>query len=150
VSNQKTGKMNCKGCKTNLVDYLEGNLSEPVKREIKLHLEECPECKGFAEYLSVSLSDIERSKFLEADPYFFTRVSAGIQGYEDSLKGNFRLARILQPAVFFLLLLAAIWAGIEIGNMGWSSGSDPFITDNLDPLLNEMDAEPIETYLMIE
>ena len=57
--------------------------------------------------------------------------------------------KVLQPAFFSLLLLAGIYTGIKIGQpVNNEKGQNIFAETELVPFLNEMEAEPIETFLM--
>jgi hypothetical protein len=55
----------------------------------------------------------------------------------------------LQPAFFSLLLLAGVYTGIKIGQPATTeTDHNIFAETELVPFLNEMEAEPIETFLM--
>jgi hypothetical protein len=54
----------------------------------------------------------------------------------------------LQPALISLLLIAAVIGGIGIGSIGKVRNFDRYAMENLDPWLNEMKSEPIETFLL--
>jgi hypothetical protein len=142
--------MNHERCKTNLVEYLERTLPEDEMQQISLHLKECSSCRGFAAYLSESLSVLEGMKIKEADPFFYTRLTGKLSGREDMKYLRFRFGRLLQPALISLLFIATVFAGIEIGGIGKISDNERYVMDNLDPWLNEMKSEPIETFLLEE
>jgi len=57
--------------------------------------------------------------------------------------------KVLQPAMFSLLLLAGIYTGIKIGQSATVELTTLQSAENeLVPYLNEMEAEPIENFLM--
>jgi hypothetical protein len=144
----KTGKMNCERCKTNLVEYLEGLLPEQESGEVRLHLTECSSCAGFAEYLSQTLSVIDNSLIKEPNHFLYTRIAARMQNHGSKSVRNPGLLKVLQPALFTILLIAAMVAGIAIGNLPRLPERDQYAMENLDPWLNEIQSEPLETFLM--
>jgi hypothetical protein len=140
--------MKCERCKQKLIPYLEESLQVAESKEMETHLGECASCRRFAEYLSESLSIIGSSRITEFDPFFYTRVKARIDKQNESYPVKSGLVSILQPAVFSLLLMAAIFAGVEIGRVGGSSKTDNYALEDLNALVNELGSEPIETFLM--
>jgi predicted anti-sigma-YlaC factor YlaD len=146
----KTEKMNCDKCQQKLIPYLEDSLKGTELQQMEQHLEECASCRGFAEYLKVTLSIIENSRVTQPDPFFYTRVKAKMDKQEESLSVKPVFVRILQPAALSLLLMAATFAGIKIGSLDWSQKTNSYVTENLEPLINELDSEPLETFLMDE
>jgi predicted anti-sigma-YlaC factor YlaD len=142
------GKINCKKCHNELIPYLEGLLKGPELKEVELHLEECASCRGFAGYLSESFGVIGRSKFIENDPFFYTRLKAKLENQSVSGHEKISFTRILQPVLLTLVLMVAIIAGIGIGSIGRSSKTGDYAMENLDPWINEIHSEPIETFLM--
>ena len=84
----------------------------------------------------------------EPDPFFYTRVKARIDNQKESWSVHSGWVRILQPVVLSLLLMVAIYTGIQIGYLEASVKSESYAMENLDPLLNELGSEPFETFLM--
>lgn len=146
----KTEQMNCKRCHKKLIHYLEESLHVTEIQEIEQHLLECASCRGFADYLKETLSTIESSRITQPDPFFYTRVKARLEKQEESFFAKPAFARILQPAIFTLLLIAAVYTGLEIGSYGLSSDTENYVVENLDPWVNELGSEPLETFLMDE
>lgn len=134
--------------RNNLMEYLEGSLPEEEMLQIRLHLEECPACQRFADYLSDSLAVPGKNRITEPDPFFFTRVSGRLTRGEDLSYRKLRLKGIWQPVVVSLLLIAAVIGGIGIGSIGKKNNFDRYAMENLDPWLNEMNSEPIESFLL--
>jgi len=137
-------------CKQNLIPFLEGSLQEPELQEMEQHLGECASCRGFADYLKITFTTIESSRVTQPDPFFYTRVKAKMDKQEDSYTAKPGFSRILQPAVLTLLLVAATFTGIKIGSSDWSLKTNGYVMENLEPLMNELDSEPLETFLMDE
>jgi hypothetical protein len=140
--------MNCKRCHKKLIQYLEESLQVSERQEVEQHLLECASCHGFADYLKETLATIESSRITTPDPFFYTRVKAKLEKQEESFHARPVFARILQPAMFTLILIAAIYAGLKIGDYALSSDKENYVVENLDPWMNELNAEPLETFLM--
>lgn len=153
VSNyQNKKKMKCKALHNKLIFYLEGDLSEKEAEQVQNHLSECSDCARFASEMQKTLGILETEKSPEMNPFFFTRLKEKMKPQNGTfeLKGdNPFLIRVLQPALFTLLLLAGIYSGIKIGQKAegrFYATTDP--DEKVIPYLNEMEAEPIEAFLM--
>jgi hypothetical protein len=131
-----------------MILYLEGLLKGPELEEVERHLEGCTSCRKFAGYLTESLEAIEKSKITENDPFFYTRLKAKLENQSVSGYEKISFTRILQPVLLTLVLVVAIIAGIGIGSIGRSSKTGDYAMENLDPWINEIHSEPIETFLM--
>lgn len=144
--------MKCKTLHKKLIFFLEGELSDNEAQEIKVHLNECAGCAAFAEDLKKTLGIIQAEKSPEVNPFFYTRLKARLenQAKKAAKPAGFPVwEKVLQPAFFSLLLLAGIYTGIKIGQpANTESNQAIFAETELVPFLNEMDAEPIETFLM--
>jgi len=144
--------MKCKDLHNKLIFYLEGDLPQNEMEQAKIHLGNCLDCEAFALEMQKTLSILEAEKSPEVNPFFFTRLKAKMeQGaeYSGKVSGRPALLRIIQPAMFSLLLLTGIFSGIKIGQ----KVQDQFYAtisaeEQVIPYLNEMDAEPIEAFLM--
>lgn len=144
--------MKCKTLHKKLIFFLEGDLSEKEAREIKLHLNECAGCAAFAADMKKTLDIIQVEKSPEVNPFFYTRLKARMEKEDTREKqpvGFPVWEKVLQPALFSLLLLAGIYTGIKIGQPA-NTGSDQniFAETELVPFLNEMETEPLENFLM--
>jgi len=144
--------MKCKTLHNKLIFYLEGDLPEKEMKQVRIHLSGCSECAEFAGEMRKTLNVLETEKSPEVNPFFYTRLKAKMEaGAQSSEKvtGHPALTRILQPALFSLLLLIGIYSGIKIGQ---KAQGQLYATANAEeqviPYLNEMEAEPIEAFLM--
>lgn len=144
--------MKCKTLHKKLIFFLEGDLPEKEAREINVHLNECASCAAFAEEMKKTLGVIQTEKSPEVNPFFYTRLKARMENEEIQEKQRVGFPvweKVLQPAFFSLLLLAGIYSGIKIGQpANTGANQNIFAETEVVPLLNEMDAEPIETFLM--
>lgn len=144
--------MNCKTLHTKIIFFLEGELPASEMEEIKVHLENCSDCAAFAYEMKKTLAVIENEKMPHLNPYFYTRVKARLENQAENValaRQTPVLVRILQPAVFSLLLLAGIYSGIKIGQPAKINSDIPVFSENeVVPYFNEMETEAIENFLM--
>jgi len=142
--------MKCKTIHKKLVFFLEAELPVQEMNDIKNHLENCQDCKAFADYLQNTLEIIEEEKQFEVNPYFYTRVKAGLENKETAarLTGQPALIKILQPVFFSILLLIGIYGGFRIAEPVHTASPQNLAELEMIPYLNEMDSEPIEAFLM--
>lgn len=144
--------MNCKTLHTKIIFFQEGSLLEKEMEEIRDHLEKCADCAVFAGEMKKTLSVLDHDKLLEVNPFFYTRLKARLEKStteEVTVQQNPVFVRILQPALFSLLLLGGIYAGIKIGQpSGINSYSSVYTENEIIPYLNEMKTEAIENFLM--
>lgn len=139
--------MKCRKCHDLLLTYVEGSLRGGELAKVEAHLAECPRCRGFALHLQEALVLAGREMVIEPSPYFYTRVKARLQ--EARYPERERITyRVLQPAFFSMLLLLAIFTGIQLGKMTSSETAANETTANYFPWMNEIEGEPIETFLM--
>lgn len=144
--------MKCKTLHKKLIFFLEGDLPAREAEEMAAHLAQCDACAAFAEDMKKTLDIIQVEKSPEVNPFFYTRLKARMENEKNREKQRVGFPiweKVLQPAFFTLLLLAEIYTGIKIGQPA-NTETDPsiFAETELVPFLNEMEAEPIETFLM--
>jgi len=144
--------MNCRNIHKRLVFFLEGDIPEPEAEEIAKHRVQCPTCAAFAEDLKKTLQIVQLEKLPAVNPFFYTRLKARMQKEAEGVvqPAGFQLwGKVLQPALFSMLLLIGIYTGIKIGQpvSGGESTID-YAAQELIPYLNEMEAEPLEAFLM--
>jgi anti-sigma factor RsiW len=141
--------MNCKKAHKKIIFYLEGSLPEKVMKEVRDHLHKCSACHSFAKDLEATLSVIEKERHPEVNPYLYTRAKARMENRrQEKLRRNPGVRRILQPALFTLLLLVGIYTGIKIGQLPFNDSQVKTMEEEMVPYLNEMESEPIESFLM--
>ena len=142
--------MQCKKLHKKLIFFLEGDLPGHEMKQVKQHLAECDECAAFASEMSKTLTVLQEEKLPEMNPFFYTRVKTRLESQAEKPAQFIRnpyVARVLQPAFFSLLLLAGIYTGFKIGQ-STDNGASYFQQEQVIPYLNEMEAEPIEAFLM--
>ena len=144
--------MKCNTIHKKLIFYLDGELPQQEMEDIKNHLSECKECALFAEELKKTQAILTSEKSIEPNPFFYTRLKARMEAEESvNYTPSWQPAwvKVLQPAVFSIILIAGVYFGSKIGkpapmNIAVATFSD----ENVIPYLNEMDTEPIEAFLM--
>jgi hypothetical protein len=143
--------MKCKNLHNKLIFYLEGDLLQKEMEQVKFHLSGCTECAAFAKDMKKTLGIIETEKMPEVNPFFYTRLKAKMEAQAETFEKakNPFLVRVLQPALFSLLLLVGIYSGIKMGQKAEDQlYAETSANEQLVPYLNEMEAEPIEAFLM--
>ena len=129
-----------------LIFFLEGELSAPEEKKLRDHLADSVECREFLEVLRKGFSIIEKEKKPEANPFFYAKLKAKMEK-QVKQKSDPAYRRILQPAIFSILLIGGISLGILIGSRVDSKKSIPRQTTDA-YYLNEMGSEPIESYFI--
>ncbi|SHF52926.1 Putative zinc-finger [Mariniphaga anaerophila] len=144
--------MKCKTLHKKLIFFLEGDLPDKEQKEVREHLEHCADCAAFAQEMKKTLGILELEKSPEVTPFFYTRVKARLENQEEKAEervGSPVWERVLQPVLFSLLLLAGIYGGFKIGEPAVPEYSPATYAKNeLIPFLNDMQTEPLETFLM--
>lgn len=144
--------MNCKTLHTKIIFFIEGELPGWEMEEVKIHLERCPVCVAFVEEMKKTLAVIENEKTPQLNPFFYTRVKARLENQSEQVAATRHVAvlkRILQPALFSLVLLAGVYTGVKIGQPAKVNSDIPVFAENeVVPYFNEMENEAIENFLM--
>lgn len=143
--------MKCKAVHKKLILFLEKELPGPEMKAVQEHLDVCPDCAFFAEEMKMTLSILETEKVSEVNPYFYTRVKAKLDRQSEIQFSGIRssmLVRVLQPVAFSIILLLGIYGGVKLGATGAKPGMSFTAQQEMVPYLNEMDVEPLETFLM--
>jgi len=144
--------MKCKRIHKKLIFFLDNELPVEKMEQIRLHLDECDDCKQFLNEMKATFGVFEEQQKPEINPFFYTRLKAKLDNQTDKEKDFARssvFTRILQPALFSTLLVIGIYSGLKIGQIQHSNNLDNTVAEQeLIPFLNEMGTESIETFLM--
>jgi len=143
--------MECKTIHKKLIFYLDGELPSQEMEEIKTHLSECRDCALFAEELKKMQEILTAEKSIEPNPFFYTRLKTKMEAAELANQTQTWQAvwvKFLQPALFSILLLAGVYFGSKIGKPEPLNVAVAAYSEENIPYLNEMDSEPIESFLM--
>lgn len=146
VSYIKSNKMKHESIHKDLIFYLDNELPEEKRTAIENHLEGCADCRSFLVFIKEEMQIIEKEKNPEASPYFFTRLYARLDERPEFMPQGLWI-RLAQPAFFSMLLIAGIYGGLRLGSNA-SSGiinQEPASTIQL---MNDFEAEPIESFLL--
>lgn len=142
--------MNCKQVHKKIIFFVENELPAEEMQQVSEHLAACPDCALFAEEVRKTLGMLEQDRLPAENPFFYTRVKARLESGLNSVsvQGSL-LVRVLQPAVFTILLLAGIYAGAKLGSYQPASLSmNSSAVEQIIPYFNELETEPIEAFLM--
>jgi predicted anti-sigma-YlaC factor YlaD len=143
--------MQCKTLHKNLIFFLERDLPEKEMKKVEAHLIKCPDCKAFSMEMKKTLGIIEEEKQVEVNPFFYTRLKARLENQEIQKQPFWQpvFSKVLQPAFFSIILLLGIYGGIKMGEPYENQRSSTILAEqDMVPYLNEMSAEPIESFLM--
>jgi len=144
--------MKCKNIHNKLIFFLENELPVSEIKQIEKHIGKCPECALFVEDMKKTLGIIEIEKSSEINPFFYTRVKAKLDNSnakQEIPAGTPIFVRVLQPVAFSVILLLGVYGGIKIAQPLQTETTGHILTEQeMVPYLNEMAAEPIETFLM--
>lgn len=148
VSYIKSNKMKTKCIHKDLIFYLDNELSEEKRTAVEKHLEECADCRCFLAFIKEEMQIIEKEKNREASPFFYTRLSARLDERPELMPQGLWV-RLAQPAFFSLMLIAGIYGGLRLGSNASSGIINQHPTSTIQ-LMNDFEAEPIESFLLDE
>ena len=138
--------MSHKSIHKDLIFYLDNELPAQRKAVVEKHLEECADCRSFLAFLKEELDMVEEEKNPDVSPFLYTRLSARLEGKREHSRQG-RWVNVLEPAFFSLLLVVAIYAGLRLGSQ--ASAPSPQQQEMVSlQLLNDFEAEPIESFLL--
>ena len=142
--------MKCKNVHNKLIFFLEKELPVSEMKQVQQHLDECSACALFAAEMKNTLSILESDKVTDENPFFFTRVKTRLERQSDEQQvARPVLVRILQPVAFSVILLLGIYGGFKLGQVPKTNFTNNSLTEQeMVPYWNELEAEPIETFLM--
>ncbi len=143
--------MNCKVLHKKLIFFLEKELRENEMEQISAHISECGSCALFLEEMRKTLRVIDEEKMPESNPFLYSRVKVKLEGYGEASPAPGWLTQLkpaLQPIAFTILLVLGIYSGFKIGYTGEQTAVTTLAQQEIIPYLNEMEAEPIENFLM--
>jgi len=141
--------MKCKQVHNDLIFYLDNELPAERRRMVEEHLASCTDCREFFHILQGSMEQIQAEKNPEASPFFYTRLSAKLNQVESPEPRGWAV-RLVQPALFGVLLLAGIYSGIWFGSHTGTGISVSVSENSLMPTFNDFEAETIESFLISE
>ena len=143
--------MKCKVLHKKLIFFLEKELPENEMEQIKMHISECASCALFLEEMRKVLAIIDEEKMPETNPFLYSRVKVKLEDHAEKspAPGWFtQLKPALQPIAFSILLAVGVYSGFEIGKPMENTAGAITSQNEIIPYLNEMEAEPIENFLM--
>lgn len=142
--------MKCKNVHNKLIFFLEMELPVSEMEQVQKHLDECSECARFAAEMKNTLQILDNDKVNDENPFFYTRVKERLSKQaEEQPAVRPVLVRILQPVAFSILLLLGVYGGFKLGQAPNANiAGSGFTEQEVIPYWNELEAEPIEAFLM--
>ncbi|KJF42944.1 anti-sigma factor family protein [Draconibacterium sediminis] len=142
--------MKCKSVHNKLIFFLEKELPVSEMEQVQKHLDECSECARFTAEMKNTLQILDNDKVNDENPFFYTRVKERIaKQAEEQPAVRPVLVRILQPVAFSILLLLGVYGGFKLGQAPKANiAGSGFTEQEVIPYWNELEAEPIEAFLM--
>lgn len=142
--------MKCNKVHSKLIFFVEKELPPSEMEQVKQHLDTCAECALFAEEMKSTLHILDADKVTDENPYFYTRVKARLEKQtEKQVYAPSVFVRILQPVAFSIILLLGVYGGFKLGQTPKTSSAHNGLSEQeMVPYWNELDAEPIESFLM--
>lgn len=137
--------MNHKSINKDLIFYIDNELSLEKRIAVEKHLEDCEDCRSFLAFLQEGLMIIEKEKNPTVSPFFYTRLSARLEKPEH--QGQSQWVGLAQSAFFSFLLVLGIYGGLRLGNNASSLKLHQPATSSI-LMLNDFEAEPIESFLL--
>ena len=111
----------CKKVEENLIDFVEGKVSDILKAEIKEHRQSCAECDRLVREFSAIWQDIPTRERRAPSPSFWPVLVQKIQTDEKPMQQweriIFGFKRSLRPAAVSLFLLAGAYLGYHLGSL---------------------------------
>ena len=148
--------MDCQLVKISLPDYIEGNVSADLKKEIQKHLDSCAECQSYSETVVDFLKALDTEKSIRVNPFLINRIEAKLHsnGAEQILPLRSRLIRTYSyyAAVIVIALGIGVYSGKQLGNMLNTNDKSVVITSESDQLkqdfyLNEIEKDDVSQVL---
>ncbi len=112
--------MNCKTCQKNLEIYLQGGMPEDMKEKLKIHLNECDECKVYYSTIILTEKIVQEETLIESNPFLSTRIMAKIESMEENrviLEQYSIFNKVFKPMFLTALVAIAVFIGIFTGNL---------------------------------
>jgi len=125
--------MNCKYVENNIIDYLEGKVSEKERTEIENHLIGCEKCRMLVKELSSVWNYVVSPAESELSPYFWTKLHRKILEYERPKAWSIfeNPIKYLKPVAYGVLFAVGIFFGYELG--------DSYVSEEMSGYLEEFD-----------
>ena len=108
-------KMNCKHIRKKLLAYLNDEFEHSTQEQIRLHLDNCEQCRQIREQLSTVQDWMKKSEQVKPDPFFVTRLKQHVKekSLSKSAKSGARLfiERAMVPVAIVVGLFLGTMAG---------------------------------------
>lgn len=151
---QNLSEMDCTTTKKNLFSFLENKVSPEESLQIAAHLKDCKHCNGQYLQLKQVLAQLPNLKQENPNPFLFTRIEQQISQEQEQTQDLPRFARIFNPVLVSVLLVATVVIGISMFSQNNATSTTP--GENQTSMIasqyhmNASDQDVIETYYLTE
>jgi len=137
----------CETIQNDFIPYIEENLDEIRMMKIDEHLATCIECSGFMDELQLSFQLIDEEKFTQVHDSFLAGIEERIAGTNKQDFGKY----LRQWLNYAAVIAIGLFAGYLISNSlikNFIPAKQQISSDDF--YWNDLDQEPIESFLMNE
>lgn len=144
--------MICKEVHKKMNSYLMLELSKDQLKAFELHLKDCASCNRLISELKSTMSLVDHTEKLKADPFMFTRIQAQIENRNTETTKSWK--KILQPIAIAMIMSVGLFSGISLGskyyNDSFQLSAEESEIEDQDLYLNVLVFESIESFLLTE
>ncbi len=156
---ERQNLIKCNEVRKKLIFLAEGRLEKEQEVMLQHHLETCIECTTHYQKIKTALSELDKEKIREFNPYFSMKVMERLKNKAEPERALIPyFTGILKPVMVVLLLAVAIFTGIILGGRysqlnktavnGYRATELQAITD--DYYLDDLSMENIESILITD
>jgi hypothetical protein len=146
--------MICKEVHKKMNSYLSDELATEQLTAFELHLTNCASCRYLISEVKKTISLVDKTEKLSADPFMFTRIQAQIENRD--VKTSRHWQKLLQPIALAIIMGVGLYSGISLGAKYYNDSfqlnaeaSEIGYQDD-DLYLNALAYESIESFLLTE
>lgn len=119
----------CRKIAENLIDIVENNIPESLKKRIQEHLATCSRCNRLVKSFTRAWQELATSEKLTPSDRFWPELLAKIKDHEKPMPLRDKilagLRNSLRPATVSLILLFGVFFGYQLGNVPRTETSRP-------------------------
>ncbi len=141
----------CETIQNDFIAFIENRLNDGTKVQIRNHIAKCSSCAGFMAELQLSFQIIDEQKYIDMSDSFFENIEKRI-GKDQQRNDKPKISHyFLQSFSYAAVVAIGLFAGsliIDLLTKNDMPAKNPITSDEL--YWNDLDQEPIESFLMSE